>query len=117
MIQRANTILYCQKWAETVAFYRDTLALSVAFENEWFVEFELGQAGFLSIANEERATIKTANGLGLTLAWQVANVNKWRTKLVRKGINCTPTKTKWGAQATYFYDPEGHRIELWQPLQ
>ena len=117
MIQRTNTILYCQKWLETVAFYRDTLALPIAFENDWFVEFKLGEAGFLSVANEARATVKTAHGLGLTLAWQVDDVDNWRTILIANGVDCTPTKIKWGAKATYFHDPEGHRIELWQPLQ
>ncbi len=117
MIQRTNTILYCENWVETVAFYRDTLRLPIETENEWFVEFQLGATAFLSVANEARATIKTAHGLGLTLAWQVDDVEKWRTSLVEKGVTCTPLKSKWGAVVTYFYDPEGHRIELWQPLQ
>lgn len=117
MIQRTNTILYCQKWFETVAFYRETLALPVEFSNDWFVELKLGDAAFLSIADQARATVKTALGAGITLAWQVDNVDKWRTILIEKGVDCTPLKTRWGAIVTYFYDPEGHRIELWQRLQ
>ena len=29
-IQRANTVLYCRRWPETVAFYRTALGLRVA---------------------------------------------------------------------------------------
>lgn len=117
MIQRANTILYCRKWRETVAFYRDLLALPIAFENGWFVEFRLGDDAYLSIANADRATIQSANGAGITLAWQVEDLAQWHTTLVKQGVTCTPIKQKWGASVTYFHDPEGHRIELWQPLQ
>ena len=33
-VRRSNTILYTDRWAETVAFYRDSLSLTVEFENE-----------------------------------------------------------------------------------
>lgn len=117
MITRTNTILYCKKWRETVAFYRDTLELPVETENGWFIEFRLGETAFLSVANEKRASIKTAHGLGITLAWQVENVAGWRSRLLENGVACTSLQERWGALVTYLHDPEGHRIELWQPLQ
>ena len=114
MLLRANTILYCANWQETVAFYRDTLRFRVTFENEWFVEFQLAGAAHLSIADEARATIKSAENASITLAWQVGDVELWRDQLITNGVECTPLARRFGSTVTYFYDPAGHRIELWQ---
>jgi hypothetical protein len=38
----------------------------VTHERDWFVEFELSPDAFLSVANECRATVKSAGGKGLT---------------------------------------------------
>ena len=50
----ANTILYCQAWAATVAFYRDHLGLPMTHTSDWFVEFALTTTARLSIADEGR---------------------------------------------------------------
>jgi catechol 2,3-dioxygenase-like lactoylglutathione lyase family enzyme len=50
-VKRANTILYARRWKETVAFYRDFLGFEIAFQNDWFVEFRLAHALFLSVAD------------------------------------------------------------------
>lgn len=115
-IQRSNTILYCEHWAATVAFYRDQLQLPITYSNEWFVEFQLGATAYLSIADSARATIRPANGAGLTLSWQVADIALLQQQLTNSSITTTPIKQKWGARVLYFHDPEGHRIELWEAL-
>ena len=112
-IEAANTVLYCEKWAETVAFYRETLALPVLFENEWFVEFALTESARFSIANAARATIDAVAGQGVTIAMQVADVFVAREKLVEGGVEIGRIKSRFNAQVCYFYDPEGHRLELW----
>ena len=56
-LDRANTILYCRRWEATVAFYRDPLRLPVTHHTDWFVEFHLAAASYLSIADASRATI------------------------------------------------------------
>lgn len=113
-IQRNNTILYCQQWDATACFYRDRLGLPVTFANDWFVEFRLMDGAFLSIANAARATIQPAHGRGITLSWQVEDIEAAHEQLQNGGIEVTPIKVKWGARVLYFHDPEGHRIELWQ---
>lgn len=114
-ITRANTILYCRHWMETVEFYRDTLNLPVQFENEWFVEFQLTSTSYLSIANAANATIDAVNGQGVTLTWQVAELQDTANKLRASGVQTTEISSKWNALSCFFHDPEGHRIELWQP--
>ncbi|TKB24631.1 VOC family protein [Desulfopila sp. IMCC35006] len=112
-IRTSNTILYCQKWTETVAFYRDVLKLDVHFANEWFVEFSINNCARLSIANEENATIKSCNGKGITVSFQVDDNQSMHNYLMESGVSPTPTKVLWGSTVFYIYDPEGNRIEIW----
>ena len=114
-IERANTILYCQKWQETVAFYRDTFALSISHQTDWFVEFQLTDHAFLSIADERQASIHSVGGQGITLSWQAVNIAEIRAALIRRGVVVSEVRRKWGALLFYLHDPEGHRIEFWQP--
>ena len=106
-------MLYCERWSETVAFYRSVLGLSVAFHNDWFVEFELTPSSFLSVADSARATIGAVQGQGVTLTWQVADVGAARATLEATGVDVTEIRRRWGANVCYCHDPEGHRIELW----
>ena len=112
-IERTNTVLYCERWPETVAFYRTVLGLGVAFENDWFVEFQLTSSSLLSIANASRATIGAVDGQGVTLTWRVPKLRETRTVLQTRGVVVTEIKSRWGADVFYCHDPEGHRIELW----
>jgi len=113
-VQRTNTILYCEQWAATVAFYRDQLGLPITHATDWFVEFQLETHAYLSIADSARATIPAAAGAGLTLSWQVKEIGVIKQRLHNLGIVTTPLKEKWGAYVLYFHDPEGHRLELWE---
>lgn len=115
-IQRTNTILYCAQWAATVTFYREQLGLPITHATDWFIEFQLGEQAFLSIADSTRATIQPADGAGITLSWQVTEIVLIQQRLNTLGIATTPLKKKWGAQVLYFHDPEGHRLELWEAL-
>src|SRR4051794_31270024 len=74
--QTVNTILYCQRWQETVDFYQQCLNLPINFASDWFVEFSLTATARLSVADERRATIKSSTGTGLTLTFQVENIQK-----------------------------------------
>lgn len=113
--QTANTIFYCKNWEQTVAFYRDRLGLPVNFSNDWFVEFRLTDGSRISIADESRASIKSCGGGGLTLALEVNDIDSVRADMERSGIEPTEIRDHpWGARVFYFYDPEGHRIEVWQ---
>ncbi len=112
-IRTSNTILYCRKWKETVAFYRDVLKLDVHFSNDWFVEFSVSSCARLSIANEESASIKSCSGKGITVCFQVDDIQITHTYLMESRVNPTPIKVIWESRAFYVYDPEGNRIEFW----
>ncbi|MFW5931425.1 MAG: VOC family protein [Desulfosalsimonas sp.] len=111
----ANTILYCKNWQQTVAFYKDRLGLTVSFSNDWFVEFRLTDSSRISIADQTRASVKSCGGKGFTLALEVGEIEPVWTDMNDSGL--APTEIRdhpWGARVFYFYDPEGHRIEIWQ---
>jgi len=117
VIRQSNTILYCERWAEAVVFYRDVLQLPVATERDWFVEFRLTESAFVSVADAARASIETSKGQGLTLALQVEDVVAAHDRLAAAGVAVGPVKRHpWGANSFFCRDPEGYRLEFWQPL-
>jgi catechol 2,3-dioxygenase-like lactoylglutathione lyase family enzyme len=112
-INRSNTILYCDRWEETVSFYRDVVKLPVLTGKSWFVEFQLTPGACLSVAAAAHASIASAGGAGVTLSWRVENVDAVRNRLMAGGVEVTPLRTIWGARSCFLFDPEGNRIELW----
>jgi catechol 2,3-dioxygenase-like lactoylglutathione lyase family enzyme len=115
MITVASTILYCSQWDETVRFYRDRLNLSVTFSSDWFVEFSLNATSRLSIADERRASVKSAHGKGITLSWKVDQIDTCWAELQQDGLKPTEIHShSWGARHFFIVDPEKNRIEFWQ---
>ena len=114
IIQRSNTILYCDRWNKTVEFYKEHFRFPIIHQTDWFVEFQITTDSYLSIANEKQATINSVKGQGITLSWQVRNVETAYQYWSKHNIAVTDIKKKWGALVFYLHDPEGHRIELWQ---
>jgi len=85
------------------------------FINDWFVEFCLTENSRLSIANEQFSTIKSPAKKGITIALQVKDIDAVWENVMEKKLE--PTKIKphpWDARVFYLFDPEGHRIEIWQ---
>ena len=114
--KNANTILYCNKWQETVDFYKDCLGLPITQNADWFIEFKLTETAHISIADESRASIKSCGGAGVTLALQVESAEETWQYLSNSGLAIEPVREHpWGSYVFYFSDPEGHRIEVWSP--
>jgi predicted enzyme related to lactoylglutathione lyase len=115
--ERTNTILYCDKWSETVAFYEKQLGLPVTYQSNWFVEFALSEAARVSVADASRTTVKSAAGKGITLSLQMDNLESVWKNLRNAGVTPTAIKDhRMQARVFYFFDPEGHRIEIWSPV-
>ncbi|MFT5483402.1 MAG: putative enzyme related to lactoylglutathione lyase [Halieaceae bacterium] len=113
-IRAANTILYCKKWGEVIEFYKKNLNLDINISNEWFVEFRITDHSYLSIADESRASIKSSNGQGVTITFEVEDIEA--THIYLKEKFCNPSSIKnhsWGAKVIHIYDPEGNRLEFW----
>ncbi|MFZ1982824.1 MAG: VOC family protein, partial [Desulfatitalea sp.] len=96
-VRRTNTILYCRRWAETVQFYRDVLGLTVRHTTDWFVEFQVAGQSFVSIADAARTTIPAAQGAGITLSWQVVDLEGFHRHLSDHGAAPSAITTRWRA--------------------
>ena len=110
---RMNTILYSRRWTEMVTFYRDVLGLPIALERDWFVEFQVAPAAFVSVADSGRASVDPGDGRGLTLSWRVDDVATVRAQLIALGLSVSEIAGRWGARVAYLFDPDANRIELW----
>jgi len=110
-----NTILYCKEWKKTVGFYRDQLKLPIIFTSDWFLEFRLNAMSRLSIADEKRSSIKSCGGKGVTVSLEVDDIEAVREYAEKFGMKPTELrKHPWNARVFYIFDPEGHRVEIWQ---
>ncbi|MCP3942838.1 MAG: VOC family protein [Desulfobacteraceae bacterium] len=115
-IKTTNTILYCRKWEETVAFYKTQIGLPVTTSCDWFVEFRLNETACLSIADEARTSIDSSAGKGITITLEVGDIKMAHLYLKEAGLNLAPIKDHaWGAKVIHIYDPEGNRLEFWSP--
>ena len=112
-VERTNTVLYCDRWSDSVSFYRDALGFEIVFENDWFVEFAVHPGAFVSVADAARSSIRSGDGAGLTLSWQVADVETVRAALATAGVEVGAIRTRFGAQVVDVFDPAGNRIEFW----
>lgn len=112
----SNTILYCERWADVVDFYRNKVGLTPTMERDWFVEFELHPGAHLSVADASRATVAPGDGSGLTLSWCVDDVETARARLMANDVEVSPVRKQWGADACFVFDPAGHRIEFWSAV-
>ena len=111
-----NTVLYCRHWRAMLAFYEQVLGLRRGYANEWFVEFQVAPAAYLSIADDTRASIKSAAGAGITITLRVEDVARAHAQLCARGVTPSPVGPRpWGARGFLLHDPEGNRIEFWAP--
>ena len=112
-IGRSNTILYCDYWEKTIQFYRDILKFTITYETDWFVEFQITNQAYLSIADTQSTTISSSKGNGLTLSFEIGDLDKAHSLLSKEGVNISQINPIWGTRSFYIFDPEGHRIEFW----
>ena len=113
-IKSTNTILYCEKWHEVVSFYQSLLNLPVITSLDWFIEFKLSDTARLSIADASKTSLETNEGRGITLTFEVDNIQSTHAELIQKGFaGSAISDHSWGAQVIHIFDPEGNRVEFW----
>ena len=115
-IRISNIVLYCDRFADTLAFYRKALELEETHTTHWFVEFRIAGPSRLSLADRKHTKRKAAAGDGITLTFKVQDVEAARRELLEKGFSPDPIRRHpWGAKLFYLKDPEGHPLEFWEP--
>lgn len=110
--------MYCKNWKETVYFYQNRLGLDVLFVSDWFIEFSLNAHSCLSIADQNRSPMKGGSQKGITLTLQVKDIDTIWNEFEKTGLKPTPIKKHpWDAHTFFIYDPEEHRIEIWESIE
>lgn len=89
------------------------LKFKESYKTDWLVEFQITECAYLSIADAHRATINGAKGAGITLSFQIDDVDRVHRLLKAHGVTASIIKNIWNARAFSIHDPEGHRIESW----
>jgi catechol-2,3-dioxygenase len=115
-IKASNTILYCEQWDDCVHFYQDILKFRLTFaKDDWFRELEINTGAHLSVANVKHCTIPSSHGKGVTLSWQVEELESVREHLLAHNVRVSEIRShSWRAPWFYAWDPEGNRIEFWR---
>jgi len=129
MLKQINgVVLFARDFAGTVGFYRDTLGLTVAHEDEGIVDFKT-EGAVLSVLDLEvakeifgaDAVLADAPQAGhrLELAVEVPDVDAAYHGLQQQGVTFLkpPTDQPWGQRVVDFADPEGNIVELYQWTQ
>lgn len=112
-----NIILYCKEYENTVRFYRDRMHLAVTFSTNWFVEFRLNEMARISVADEKRTSLKSCSGQGMTLSLEVEDIQASWDDSIKSGLEPSAISSHpWSAKVFYLFDPEGHRLEIWQSI-
>ncbi len=112
--RRVNTLLYVQRFAECVAFYRDRLGLPEVFANAWFVEFGVNPGACVSVVEKRSTRMRDKPFVAQTLTFEVIDVDAAHAVLAERGIEPGPVKRHgFGARVFYVRDPEGNRLEFW----
>lgn len=103
---------------KSLAFYRDTLGLTVGYSEGKFANFKLGETE-LAIFEKGSATamfpakfIKPSGGF--LISFQVDDLAKTCTVLEGKGVKMFegPKQTAWGQKVAYCHDPDQNILEI-----
>ena len=105
-------ILFTERFAECVAFYRDMLGLPVWFEKEGLCCLRLG-SGYLMVetGGTAKATRKTVDENPTVLRFNVQDVAAVARLLEAQGIDVKVTRYDWGTTGP-FLDPNDNICSL-----
>ncbi len=113
------TCLLVTDLEKSLNFYEKKLGLQKKFENDGFVDFELGETG-LALFQQNKATamfpiehMKPTGGSFL-IGFQVSDLYAYCKSLGEIGVKVFegPKTTTWGQKVAYIKDPDENIIEI-----
>lgn len=126
-LTRINVVvLFVADLGRATGFYRDTLGLTLTFEDGESAFFELEGASLLLLSISGARELLSAEAVGeqpptgarSQLAVFVEDVDEMYTDLSARGVEFIrePIDRAWGLRTAHFKDPEGNIWELAQSL-
>jgi|SRR5882724_3165124 len=111
-------IVYVNDLAESRSFYEHQLGLPVVEADEDAVKFDVGQVMLcLHRASDYGVTIGGRADDSSDLVFLVDDINAARKALEARGIMFIRRRTYEIGLVTDFYDPNGHRLMIYQPSE
>jgi catechol 2,3-dioxygenase-like lactoylglutathione lyase family enzyme len=112
----AYLILYVRDLSESRAFYERQLGLRVLEADEDSVKFDAGMVILcLNRASDFGVTLGGRQDDSSDLVFLVDDVNAARAALEARGVTFVRRRTYEIGLVTDFYDPNGHRLMIYQP--
>jgi catechol 2,3-dioxygenase-like lactoylglutathione lyase family enzyme len=123
------TRLLVSHFRDCFRFYRDVMGLTVGFgtENDTYADFPMQGASLSLFDQAEMSQALGTGGLpasadaqdGICLVFAVPSVDEACRQVEHQGIRIDVPPMdhpEWGIRTAHFRDPDGHLIEINQPL-
>lgn len=111
-------IVYVNDLAESRSFYRDKLGLPVLQDDEDDVKFDAGRVVLcLQRASDYGITLAGRADDASDIVFLVDDVNAMRAALEARGVEFVRRRTYEIGLVTDFYDPNGHRLMIYEPSE
>jgi catechol 2,3-dioxygenase-like lactoylglutathione lyase family enzyme len=124
------TRLLVTNFKECFRFYRDVMGFKANFgtENDTYADFEIGEVNISLFDKTEMSAVLETSSKPLhaemqdavCLTFSVESVDEFCGQLESKGIALLTKpadRPDWGIRTAHFRDPDGHLIEINQPLK
>ena len=106
-----TVFLWARDFDRMKSFYRDTLGLSVEYENPHFAALHAGRCS-IALHLEREAHTRSDSW---HMEFLVKDIEPAVTELSRRGIDVAPIRSESFGRITTFRDPEGNEIGLEEP--
>jgi catechol 2,3-dioxygenase-like lactoylglutathione lyase family enzyme len=111
-------IVHVHDLAESEEFYRDKLGLRVIESDDDYVKFDTGQVVLcLQRASDHGVSLASPRDDSSDTVFLVDDIAAMRAALERRGIVFARSRTYEIGAVVDFYDPNGHRLMLYQPSE
>ena len=111
----AGVTLWTDNLERLVAFYRDTLGLTMRSHHGDFVNFELGSAR-LNLGIHDRVSGQSRDPFRVMVHLEVQDIHGLHRKLAEQGVEFirVPEQEGWGGWVATLLDPDGNVLQLLQ---
>jgi len=96
---------------KSIAFYRDILGFHLT-SRDYVARFDLGGVLFELVPNPPSNALPGTGNARLSLG--VTDIRQATRELQARGVATTPVKEERGGLLSYFRDPDGNELCLWQ---
>lgn len=94
-----------------IAFYRDVLGFRLV-SRDYVARFELDGVLFELVPNAAGGELRGTGNARLSVG--VSDIQQATRELQARGVTTTPVKEEPGGLLSFFHDPDGNELCLWQ---